>query len=195
MRVNCNDGPMHQRRSAVPAAFLFSMAILALGYAAFGIWTALIFTSGFIGGFLLWLCIPATVPFVAVRHTFWMAFALFLLHRIEEKMFSFFDRLASITGTPVPAIDSAPVVLLVLLSVGAWLAVPPLIKRGYAFGYYLAWTFFTAMGITELAHFILPLFEDGAYGYFPGMASVFVLAPCAWWGMWRLSGYKPSSPR
>lgn len=46
------------------------------------------------------------------------------------------------------------VVLLVVSSVGASLAVPPLVPRGYSFGYYLAWTFFAAMGVTELAHFI-----------------------------------------
>lgn len=46
-------------------------------------------------------------------------------------------------------------ILLVLLSVGAWLLVPPLVSRGYPFGTYLAWTFFAAMGITELAHFVV----------------------------------------
>jgi hypothetical protein len=51
----------------------------------------------------------------------------------------------------------------------------------------LAWTFFTSMGITELAHFLLPLLTTEPYGYFPGMASVVVLAPLAWWGMWRLA--------
>lgn len=47
---------------------------------------------------------------------------------------------------------------------------------------------FTAMGVTELAHFAFPLFVAEPNGYFPGMASVVVLAPVAWWGMWRLSG-------
>jgi len=43
------------------------------------------------------------------------------------------------------------------------------------------------MGITELAHFVFPSFTNKAYGYFPGMASVVLLAPVAWWGMYRLS--------
>jgi hypothetical protein len=59
--------------------------------------------------------------------------------------------------------------------------------RGYEFGRFLAWTFFASMGITELAHFGLPLLTQRPYGYFPGMGSVVVLAPLAWWGMWRLS--------
>ncbi|WP_137761645.1 hypothetical protein [Pontibacter sp. SGAir0037] len=67
------------------------------------------------------------------------------------------------------------------------MSIPFLHGRGYAFGYYLAWTFFAAMGITELAHFIFPFFTNGGDSYFPGMASVFVLAPFAWWGMYRFT--------
>jgi len=37
--------------------------------------------------------------------------------------------------------------------------------------------FYTAMGITELAHFFFPFFSAEPYGYFPGMASVVILAP------------------
>jgi len=76
---------------------------------------------------------------------------------------------------------------LLVLPVGTWLATPFLIKGGYDFGYYLGWTFFASMGITELAHFFLPLLANEPYGYFPGMASVLVLVPLAWWGMWRLA--------
>jgi hypothetical protein len=39
------------------------------------------------------------------------------------------------------------------------------------------------MGITELAHFIFPVLVNEPYGYFPGMASVLVLAPRTWWGI------------
>ncbi|WP_220466405.1 hypothetical protein [Dyadobacter psychrotolerans] len=46
----------------------------------------------------------------------------------------------------------------------------------------------SSMGITELAHFVLPLLTKEPYGYFPGMTRVIVLAPLAWWGMYRLSG-------
>jgi len=47
----------------------------------------------------------------------------------------------------------------------------------------MAWSLFASMGITELAHFFLPFMTTDPYGYFPGMASVIVLAPLAWWGM------------
>ncbi len=173
-------------------ALLFTAAILSLGYVAFGFWTAMIFTSGFLTGFILWLLVPARPAFHRIKVPFWLAFLLFMIHRVEEKMMGFFARLSEITHVPTPEIDSVPVILLVVLSVGAWLAIPVLVRRGHAFGYYLAWTFFAALGITELAHFIFPFFTDEPYSYFPGMASVVVLAPIAWWGMYRLSGLRRS---
>lgn len=175
------------KTSLIIAAFVFTIAILFLGYISFGVWPTVIFTSGFLGGFVLWLILPANPDFSTIKTPFWITFFLFLVHRIEEKVFGFFDKLSDITGVPVPEITSVPIILLVLTSVGAWLSVPFLYARGYAFGYYLAWTFFAAMGITELAHFIFPFFTNEGYGYFPGMASVFILAPFAWWGMYRLT--------
>lgn len=76
---------------------------------------------------------------------------------------------------------------LLVIPVGAWLAIPLLLRRGYELGRYLAWTFFASMGLTELAHFLTPVLANEPYGYFPGMASVVILAPLACWGMWRLS--------
>lgn len=179
---------MKKNIPTIVLALLFTIAILTLGYICFGFWTALIFTSGFLGGFSIWLFVASNASFQSVKFPFWLTFFLFLGHRVEEKLCHFFDRLAEITNTPTPEITSIPVILLIITSVGAWLMVPFLTKRGYAFGYYLAWTFFAAMGITELAHFIFPFFTNESYGYFPGMGSVFILAPAAWWGMYRLFG-------
>ncbi|MES2005544.1 HXXEE domain-containing protein [Sediminibacterium roseum] len=178
---------MKQQTVTVIGAFLFTAVILLLGYIAFGFWTALIFTSGFLGGYLLWIFVTGKPSFASLRVPFWVSFSLFIVHRVEEKIYGFFARLSDITGVQTPAISSWPVILLVLVSVGAWITIPVLVKKGYAFGYYLAWTFFAAMGITELAHFIFPFFTGQPYGYFPGMASVLLLAPVAWWGMYRLS--------
>lgn len=179
---------MTGRSTPVAAAFLFTVAVLALGYTAFGFWTMLIFTSGFLGGFVLWLIFPANPTFEAMKVPYFLALALFVLHRVEEYSMDFFETLAAITGIGTPDVGSWQVILLVLLSVGAWLLVPPLVGRGYRFGTYLAWTFFAAMGITELAHFVVfPWFTPQPFAYFPGMASVVLLAPVAWWGMWRLA--------
>jgi len=182
-----NIKTMRMNRLVILSAFLFTAGILALGYISFGIWPTVIFTSGFLGGFILWLLIPVSSNFATIKVPFWLAFFLFLVHRVEEKVMGFFPALSKLTDTPVPEITSVPIVLLVLASVGAWLIVPMLVRKGYAFGTYLAWTFFAAMGITELAHFIFPFATGEPYGYFPGMISVIPLAPVAWWGMWRLT--------
>lgn len=149
-------------------AFMCTAAILILGYIAFGFWTAFIFTFGFLGGFLIWLFTTHQVPFQKFKVVYWLTLVLFLLHRVEEKVMGFFAKLAAITGVTTPEITSIPVILLVLASVGAWLAIPILVNRNYAFGYYLAWTFFASMGITELAHFLFPLSPTNLTGIFRG---------------------------
>lgn len=178
---------MEKRPSVVVFALLITASVLALGYVSFGFWTMLIFASGFFGGFVLWLVLPTRATFPTIKAPYVLSLCLFLAHRVEEKLLGFFKRLAEITAQPTPALTSWAVVLLVVMSVGAWLLVPTLMKRGLQLGNYLAWTFFASLGITELAHFVLPLFSERPYGYFPGMATVVILAPSAWWGMVRLS--------
>lgn len=166
---------------------IFTLVILTLGYMSFGFLTTLIFMSGFLSGLILWLVIPTSTSWNIIKVPYLITFSLFILHRVEEKVMNFFPALANITGVETPEILSLEVILLVFSSVGAWLLIPHLIKRNYSFGYFLAWTFFAAMGVTELAHFIFPLFTGERYGYFPGMASVILLAPAAWWGIYRLT--------
>lgn len=165
-------------------AFIFTALILFLGYISFGFWTMLIFTSGFMGGFVLWLLIPTRISYEKIKFLFLLTFLFFLLHRIEEKVLGFFATLSEITGVSTPEIGSWNVIGLVILSAGAWLLIPYFLKRGFEFGYYLLWTFFAAMGITELAHwFVFPFIVQKPLGYFPGMLSVILLAPTAWLGM------------
>lgn len=173
---------------ATISATLFTAMVLAVGYWSLGLATMLLFTTGFFTGLVLFLLRPGVVPFRAVRWPFFISLALFALHRVEEYLADFFETLAAITGVPTPDVASPPVVMLVVLSVGAWLLVPFLMGRT-RFGTYLAWTFFAAMGLTELAHVVLfPIIVGRPFEYFPGMASVFLLAPAGWWGlvtMWR----------
>jgi hypothetical protein len=171
----------------VADVFLFTVAILTVGYLAFGLITDLIFASGFLTGFIIWFFVKAEPSFDRIKIPYWGTLILFILHRVEEKAMNFFDKLAEITNVPTPDITSIEVITLVIVSVGAWLAIPYLVKRKYTIGYYLSWTFFSGMGITELAHFVFPFFTNESYGYFPGMGSVVLLAPFAWWGMYRLS--------
>jgi len=178
-----------KKYSSILFAFIFTVGLLALGYYSFGIWTTLVFSSGFLGGFLIWLILPVNhISFTSIKKNYWLTFAAFIfLHRVEENIFKFQEKLSRITGTPVPELNNPNLILLVLGSVGAWLSIPILIKRKADFGYYLAWTFYSAMGITELTHFIFPFFTPEKYSYFPGMLSVLVLAPTAWWGMRKLA--------
>lgn len=173
--------------SIIIFALVFTLAILVLGYIMLGLLPMFLFAFGFVGGFILWLVIPTNATFKTIRIPFLLTFIFFVLHKIEERYMDFFPRLSEITGVPVPETNSVLVYLLYAFA-GAWLLIPYLVKRDYSFGYYLAWTFFASMGITELAHFFFPFFTAKTYGYFPGMASVVLLAPTAWWGMYRLSG-------
>jgi len=163
---------------------LFSLAILAVGYAAFGFWTTMIFTVGFLGGWIAWMVVPSNGEWSDIRVPYFVTLILFLGHRVEERVMGFFAALQAITGVETPEILSWEVILLVFTSVGAWLLVPVLVARRNAVGVYLAWTFFVSMGVTELAHFLV---VGGPYRYFPGMLSVALLAPAAWWGMVRLA--------
>lgn len=176
---------MKKQKSTIVLALLFTISVLVLGYVMLGLLPMFLFAFGFLGGFIFWLIVPTTASFSTIKVPFFLALGLFVLHKLEERYMDFFPRLSEITHVPVPETNSFLVYLLYAFA-GSWLFIPYLVKRGYDFGYYLTWTFFTAMGITELAHFIFPFFTTKPYGYFPGMASVVVLAPVAWWGMYRL---------
>ena len=178
---------LRQSRANVGLAALFTVIVPVIGYASFGPWPALLFLVGYSCGFLLWLILPTRAPFSSIKRLYWAAFLLFGVHRVEEKVSGFFQTLSEMTGVAVPAVASVPMVLLLVTSVGAWLAGPWLYWRGSDFGRYLVWTFFASMGITELAHFVFPFFRSAPHGYFPGMLSVVALAPVAWFAMWRMT--------
>lgn len=175
-----------KKNSQILIALGFSIAAITTGYIALGLWPAFIFTFGYLGGFILWLFMPMKASFKQISVAYFLTLALFVVHKIEERECNFFPALSKLTGVPVPEATSVPAILLYGIA-SLWLLIPFLIWKKYTFGYYLAWTFFASMGITELAHFVFPLFRDQPYGYFPGMWSVIPLAPVAWYGMWCLS--------
>ena len=177
---------MTKKTPIVIIAFLFTISVLVLGYILLGIIPMFLFAFGFLGGFILWLLIPTKATFRTIKIPYFVALAFFIAHKAEEHYHGFFPALSKITGVPVPETNSIGVYLL-YAAAAAWLLIPLLVSRGYQFGYYLAWTFFTSMGVTELAHFVFPFFTSDPYGYFPGMGSVFFLAPVAWAGMYQLS--------
>lgn len=177
---------MKKDKQTFGLAIAFTVAVPAVGYVSFGIIPALIFLWGYAAGFICWYFSDDTTPIKAVGAIYWITFGLFIVHRIEEKYMGFFDALSNLTAMPKPEITSPLILALVALSVGGWIAAPFMMKRKKSLGYYLAWTFFASAGISELAHFIFPFFKTDNYGYFPGMWSVFALAPVAWYGMVKL---------
>lgn len=184
---------MRKQRLVVLAAFSITLLTLTFGYLSFGTLVASVFAAGYLGGFFLWFILPANpIPFSALKGPYWFTLGVFVfLHKVEENRFKFFDTVSEITGMPVPSITSVPLAMLLVLGVIPWLFIPYLINRKYSLGYYFSWTLFASMGITELAHFLVfPFLVGGSYRYFPGMISVLLLAPMAWWGMWRLAHRK-----
>ena len=180
---------MKKQPATIALALVFSLLIPVFGYIYLGALYAILFLIGYLGGFLLWLLVPAKVPWTSIQAPYWATILAFLfLHKLEEKRTAFFEVVSDkITGGSIPEITIGLVIGLLILPIGAWLITPLLVKRGHDFGYFLAWTLFISMGVTELAHFFLPFLTQEPYGYFPGMASVIVLAPLAWWGIWRIS--------
>jgi hypothetical protein len=182
--------PAERSTWTIAVAVVITSVTLGLGWCAFDLLTMLVFAAGFAGGLVLWLVFPTGGSWRDIRWPYWITLLLFVIHRVEEKQAKFFAFLSIVTGTPTPSATSLPVVLLVAVSVGAWLLIPILMGRNHPLVRYLAWTFFTSMGVTELAHFgVFPWLNPGGItAYVPGMWTVLVLAAFAWWGMWRLKG-------
>ena len=75
--------------SVIAAAALFTGAVVVLGYVLLGLWPALLFAFGFVGGLVLWLAIPARPSFTAIRAPYFVALALFVIHKAEERYLDF----------------------------------------------------------------------------------------------------------
>lgn len=165
---------------------LFSGMIIPISYHALGLWPTVIIALGYVLGLILWLITSIKVTLRQIIIPFLVTLVFFILHKVEERECDFFPELSKLTGTPVPDPSSWPAILL-YASAMFWLLIPFLIWKQQPLGYFLIWTFFTSMGISELAHFVFPLFRDQPYGYFPGMWSVILLAPAAWWGIYKLT--------
>ena len=169
-------------------AFTLTLLIPAFGWHFLGPLYAALFLIGYLAGFLLWLTFPSKTNWDRLKVPYWLTLAVFLLlHKTEENQMKFFETVSQkITGGTVPPLSAGLAIGLLVLPIGAWLIIPLLIRSRNELGYYSIWTFFASMGITELAHFFLPLLTKEPYGYFPGMASAVLLAPLAWWGISRM---------
>lgn len=172
-----------------PAAGIFTVAVLIVGYLLLGPLPASLFAAGYLGGLLLWLTVPTKAAYKEIRGPYFLTLLLFVAHKVEERYFGFFPALSEITGVS-PSPDMILAKLLYGLA-GAWLMIPVLLKANHPFGFYLAWTFFTSMGVTELAHFVFPFIAPGPLRYFPGLITATLLVPAGFWGLHRL--WKPTA--
>lgn len=172
----------HRNSSVVFGALTLTLLIVSLGYHLLGWLPMILFALGFVGGFVLWITIPTSFSFSTIRLPYFVTLILFVAHKYEEKTKDFFPELSRITGVAVPDTNSIGVYLL-YAAAGAWLLIPAFVKKGSAFGYYLAWTFFTSMAVTEMAHFFLPMLKEQPYGYFPGIVTACLLVPAGWYGL------------
>jgi hypothetical protein len=172
----------------VAGALGFSLLVPLLGLVFLGPLYAVLFLVGYLGGFVFWLGTRARATWKSIRTAYSLnLLAFLLLHKVEENRTDFFRVVSEkITHTPPPEVSLGLIIALLVVPLAAWIATPFVIRRHGDLGRYLAWTLFASMGLTELAHFIMPLLANEPYGYFPGMASVLVLAPLGWWGMWKL---------
>lgn len=177
------------KKRTLLGALGFSLLVPLFGYHYLGALYGLLFLLGYLGGFAFWIATPARTSWQEVKLPYWLTLAAFLLlHKVEENRTQFFEAVSTrITGIPVPDVTWSLILALLVIPVGAWLAIPVLLRRNHDFGRFLAWTLFASMGLTELAHFIMPMLANEQYGYFPGMISAIVIVPLGWWGMWRLS--------
>lgn len=178
-------------RWSKPAAWILTITIIAVGYELLGTLPACLFAAGYLGGLILWITIATRASYEQLRWPFFFTLALFVAHKLEERYLGFFPALAEITGVPAPDAD-LPLAKLLYALAAAWLLIPFFVRRKHPFGYYLAWTFFTSMGVTELAHLVFPFIAPNSPRYFPGLATAIVLAPAGLWGLHRMWKYRTS---
>lgn len=178
-------GFLRENLRQVTCAAALTIAVVVLGYRMLGWLPAALFALGYAGGFFLWLARRARVSYKGIRVPYLLTFGLFVVHKYEERTADFFPALSQLTGVPVPK-TTDPMVFVLYVLAAAWLVAPWLVRCRQEFGYFLLWSFFLSMGVTELAHYLLPLLREEPYGYFPGMWSVIALAPVAWWGLYRM---------
>ncbi len=176
-----------RRPSALHVAIgaAFSLTMVVLGQLAVGTLVAIVFSTGFVLGWVLWVAVPDRASFDTLKVPYVVALVAYAVHRTEEEVADFVGAIERLTGDQAVDVVSPVSVTLVVLSV-AWMLSPLLVRWGHPLGYYGAWTLFAGFGVLELAHFVFPLMTPEPYGYFPGMWTVPLIAASGWWGMWRL---------
>jgi hypothetical protein len=161
-------------------------AIVGVGYYLLGTVPAIVFAVFVLGSAVAWRWTtygkPADPSRIVVPYL--AAVILFIVHVLEEYLTEFWEAMSLMTGEPM----SQRNFLLVAAFAGPvlWLVGLVLFYLRTEIGNYLAWAFFVAMTISELAHFVFPFAAYGRFQYFPGMYTAALPLIPAWIGVYRL---------
>jgi hypothetical protein len=167
-------------------ALIFALATSAAAHVSYHVpLFTFLYASPAVIGFVLWFVFPARVRFTDLRFPYFLTIAVFVAHIVEERLTNYMPQLMQLAGAVTPEKGTLASVVLRLTPL-TWIVFPFLLRKNYSIGVYFAWTFFTAMGVTEMVHFVYPFLRGQPYSYFPGLGTAVLLGPVAWWGMSRL---------
>lgn len=178
-------GLSNRRRHHLLGGAAFSTVMVWFAYQWAGWLIAMVFSAGFVTGWLMWLVRPATPTFSSIKAPYFVALGAYVIHRIDEEVSGFVPAIEELTGAEPVALTSPLSLGIAGLSV-MWMLSPVLLRWRYPLGAYGAWTLFAGFGVLELAHFVFPLLTPGGYGYFPGMVTAPLIIAAGWWGLLRL---------
>ena len=93
----------------------------------------------------------------------------FIVHVAEEHYTGFPGALSELMGTHVS--DEGFLFVAAFAAPLLWLSGLLLLHFRIRLGEYVMWCLFAAMIVSEQAHYIFPLMQDGTFHYFPGMVT------------------------
>ncbi len=147
-----------------------------------------LFTSTFVGGFVVWMLTTHRVPIdphvIVVPHL--VTVMLFIAHVYEEFVGHIEVVMTRLTGVQV----SREIFLTIAAFIAPiiWIAGLVMVQKRWAFGYFFVSVFYFGMMFGELTHFIFPVVLDGRFHYMAGMYTALLPSVAAWYTfvlMWR----------
>lgn len=145
------------------------IALPTLAWMTMGRLPLIIFGFAFGGGFVLYLATLWRKRFEATRVIipYLLTVMLFILHVGEEYLTDFEVTVSKINGAPVS--ETGFMLIAAFLAPMMWIGGAIAILKGWRFGDYFLCTFFFAMILAELSHFVFPFVIDGTFHYESGM--------------------------
>lgn len=169
-------------KRVVVIALGISILMPCLAYLSIGVLYAAISSIGYFLGFLFWQHFSSCVAWRAIKAPY-----IFTLLTLLINWSSLFESSSGrAENALIASVNDERTLWFLAIQLLVWLVFPFLLLRDNSLGSYFAWAFFTTMGVTEFTTFVVPVLLNVSLSYFPGMVSVLVIAPLAWWGIWRM---------